>query len=120
MNFLKLLRSFRIGFLGLANVARSEQNMRVHLFAAVGVVGAGCWFRITGGEWIAIVLSIGIVIAAECFNTAVERLADRVTRENDLLIQEAKDCSAAAVLAISIAAAVVGAIVFVPKIVAAI
>jgi len=55
------------------------------------------------------------LISAECMNTAVERLADRVSRETHPLIKQAKDCSSAAVLVLALTAAVVGGVVFVPK-----
>lgn len=52
---------------------------------------------------------------AEAFNTALERLADRVTRERDPLIRVAKDVAAAAVLLFVFASVAVGLIVFIPK-----
>jgi diacylglycerol kinase len=119
MHFWKFLRSFKIGFVGLAHVFRAEQNMRIHCVAAVGVVVAGFAFALTAWEWIAIVFCIGLVISAECMNTALERLADRVSRETDPLIKQAKDCGSAAVLVLAIMAAVVGGVVFGPKIWAA-
>jgi diacylglycerol kinase len=116
MHFWKFLRSFAIGFVGLAHVIRSEQNMRIHCVAAAGVIVAGCVFVLTTWEWIAVVFCIGLVISAECMNTALERLADRVSRETDPLIKHAKDCGSAAVLVVALMAAVVGGVVFVPKI----
>jgi diacylglycerol kinase len=90
--------------------------MRLHVLAAAGVVAAGCVFALAAWEWVAVVVCIGLVIAAECFNTALERLADRVSREPDPLIRQAKDCGSAAVLVLAIMALAVGGIVFVPKI----
>lgn len=94
--------------------------MRVHCVATFGVVVAGFSFALTAWEWIAVVLCIGLVISAECMNTAVERLADRVSRETDPLIKQAKDCGSAAVLVLAAMAAVIGGIIFVPKIWAAV
>lgn len=119
MNVSKFLRSFVIGFSGLLHVIRSEQNMRIHCVAAVGVVVAGFVFALAVWEWIAVVFCIGLVISAECMNTAMERLADRVTLETDPLIKRAKDCGSAAVLVLALTAAVVGGVVFVPKFLAA-
>ena len=115
MNLSKFLRSFVIGAAGLMHALRTEQNMRLHLLAAVGVVALGFWLKLAAWEWVAVVLSIGLVISAECVNTALERLADRVSREHDPLIKQAKDCGSAAVLVLAITAAVVGGIVFGPK-----
>ena len=115
MNIEKFLRSFVIGFLGLVHAIRSEQNMRLHCLAALGVIAAGCIFPLAAWEWVAVVLCIGLVISAECFNTALERLADRVSRETEPLIKQAKDCGSAAVLVLAVMSVVVGGVVFIPK-----
>jgi len=116
MNFSKFLRSFVIGSLGLAHAFGTEQNMRIHCLIALGVIVAGFVFAVAAWEWIVLVLCIGMVISAECMNTAIERLADRVSRETHPFIKQAKDCSSAAVLVLAITAAVVGGVVFVPKV----
>jgi len=115
MNIARFLRSFVIGFLGLVHAIRSEQNMRLHCLAAVGVIAAGFVFPLAAWEWVAVVLCIGLVISAECFNTAIERLADRVSRETEPLIKQAKDCGSAAVLVLAMMSVVVAGVVFVPK-----
>ena len=84
--------------------------------AEIVVIAAGCLLKLAVWEWVAIVLCIGLVISSECMNTALERLADRVSGEMDPLIKQAKDCSSAAVLVLAMTSAVVGSIVFVPKI----
>jgi diacylglycerol kinase len=112
----KFLRSFANGFSGLAHAFGSEQNLRIHGVAAVCVIVAGFFFALAAWEWIAVLLCIGLVISAECMNSAVERIADRVSLERHPLIKQAKDCSAAAVLVLAMTSAVVGGIVFAPKI----
>lgn len=112
----KLLRSFVTGFIGLAHALGSEQNLRIHGVAAISVIAAGFFFALAAWEWIAVILCIGLVISSECMNTAVERLADRVSVERHPLIKQAKDCSSAAVLVLALTSATVGCIVFVPKI----
>jgi len=118
MDLLKFIHSFGTGTRGLIHTIACEQNMRVHLIAAVGVIIAGWYFKITSGEWIAIALCIGSVIALECVNTSVERLADRITTENDPAIKLAKDTAAAAVFVAAITSVVVACIVFVPRLLA--
>jgi diacylglycerol kinase len=112
----KLLRSFINGFAGLGHALGAEQNLRIHCAIACCVVAAGCFFALAPLEWIAVLFCIGLVIAAECMNTALERLADRVSLEKHPLIKQAKDSSAAAVLVLSIMATAIGGIVFVPRI----
>ena len=116
MSIVKLLRSFRYAFDGFGSAIRTEANVRWHLIATAIAIGFGVFFRINSGEWIAITLCIGLVISAELFNTSLERLADRVTKENDELIKQSKDISAAAITVLALMSVVVGAIVFLPKI----
>lgn len=114
--FGKLVQSFVIGFAGFAHVVRSERNMRIHGVAAVAVVVAGFAFGLAAWEWVAVVFSVGLVLSAECMNTALERLSDRVSPERHPLIQQAKDSAAAAVLVLAITAGFVGGIVFLPRV----
>jgi len=114
----RLRHSFRYALSGMADMLRQEPNARIHCIITVLVVAAGFFFRISATEWIGVVLSIGLVISAEAFNTALERLADVVQPERDERIRDVKDLAAAAVLLCALAAAAVGAIVFLPKIIA--
>jgi diacylglycerol kinase len=74
----KLLRSIRIGIVGLIHTAREEANMRWHLMAAIVTVACGTALRISAIEWALVVGCIGVMLALECVNTAIERLADRM------------------------------------------
>jgi len=56
------------------------------------------------------------VLAAECFNSAVEYLSDRISNDYDEEIRKAKDLAAAGVLISAIAAVVAGLIIFIPAI----
>jgi len=55
-----------------------------------------------------------MVIAAEFFNTAIEFVVDLVSPEKHPLAGAAKDVAAGAVLILSIAAAIVGILIFSP------
>jgi diacylglycerol kinase len=111
----KILRGFVIGFTGLGHALASEQNLRNHAAIACCVIAAGFFFALAAWEWIAILFCIGLVISSECMNTAVERVADRISLEEHPLIKQAKDCSSAAVLVLALTSAVIGGIVFWPK-----
>lgn len=110
------LHSFADAFRGLGLVLRSQMNARIHALATVVVCGAGWWLRLSAGEWAAIVAVIALVWAAEAVNTAIEFLVDLVSPEEHPLAGKAKDAAAGAVLAAAIGAAIVGGIIFVPKI----
>jgi diacylglycerol kinase len=111
----RLLRSFLCAGRGLARVVFTQRNARIHATAALAVVVLGCWLRITRLEWCLVVLSCGLVVSAEAMNCAVETLADRVTLERDEKVRDAKDAAAGATLIASCAAAIVGVIVFGPR-----
>ena len=100
----------------MAHVIRSEMNMRIHVAAAIAVVVVGGLFGLAAWEWVAVLFCVGLVLSAECMNTALERLADRVSLEWHPLIKQAKDCASGAVLVLALTSAVVGGIVFLPKI----
>ena len=111
------LRSFRYAFAGLRLLLREEHNARIHATITVLVVVAGIVLRVSPVEWGVLVICIGMVLAAEAFNSAIERIANYLTTERDDRIRDIKDLAAGAVLLCAIAAAIVGLIVFVPHIV---
>ena len=113
-DYKKQLRSFRYAWQGIRCCVGREQNLSFHLIVTVCVVVAGFAFGITPGEWAAVVLCIGMVIAAELFNTAIERLVDLVSPQRHPLAGQVKDIAAGAVLVCALAAIVVGLIIFVP------
>jgi diacylglycerol kinase len=101
---------------GVRTVLRTEWNFRIHFAIFALIIASGFFFGISAGEWLAIVLSAGLVFMAEVFNTALEYLADAVHPEVDRGIGMAKDAAAGGVLIAAVAAALVGAIVFLPKV----
>lgn len=117
-SMVKRLRSFRYAFAGLGVLFREEHNSWIHAVAAVLAVTAGFVFGIRPWEWVAIVIVIGMVFSAEILNSSLERTADFVKAERDDRKRDIKDLGAAAVLVCAISAAIVGMIVFLPKIAA--
>lgn len=113
----KRLRSFSYAFHGIFLLVSQEANVWIHCFAAVCVIAAGFFFGISTMEWVAVVFAIGMVLAAEAVNSAVEALADRVTENYDEAIKRTKDLASGAVLILAMAAAVIGCIIFIPKII---
>ena len=109
------LRSFRFAASGVREMIRMGGNARIHFAATVAVIIAAIFLNVTAGEWAALVLAIGLVWAAEGLNTAIEILADRISRERDEFIGRAKDAAAGAVLLAAIAAAIVGVLVLGPR-----
>ena len=117
-SFKKQLKSFTFAWKGILTCAGHEQNITFHLIAAIIVLAAGFCFGISRTEWMVVMLCIGTVIAAELFNSAIERLVDMVSPEWEKIAGEVKDIAAGAVLLTAIAAAIVGMIVFLPYVIA--
>ncbi len=115
--FLKRGRSFVYAWQGIVSLFGNEPNARIHLCVALLVVAAGFFFNISASEWCLVTLCIGGVFMAEAFNTAIEKLCDKVSPQTDSLIKIAKDVAAGAVLLFVFAAVTVGLIVFLPKII---
>ena len=112
----KLINSFKYALEGFISSFKTERNMKIHILAMVIVVLFGIYLKLDLIEWCIIVISIALVLAAELFNTAIETIVDMVSPEKNPKAKLAKDISAAAVLALAIGAAVIGLIIFIPKI----
>ncbi len=114
----KFLRGFRYAWQGIKDAVRPEMNLKVHLFMMTCVIIAGFLFHISAYEWLACLLCFAMVVSGELFNCAIERLADRITRERDEDIRFVKDVSAGAVLFAAIMTAICGLVIFLPKLLA--
>lgn len=116
MKISKMLRSFKFALAGMIHLVRFENNAQFHFLATLLVIFAGYWLKIDRNEWIIIVFAMALVWSAEAFNSAIEKLCDKVEPEKDPIIGKVKDMAAAGVLFLAIAAAIVGCIIFLPKI----
>ncbi|MGA0555844.1 diacylglycerol kinase family protein [Larkinella sp. VNQ87] len=113
----KSLRSFRFATEGIWALFRFENNAKIHLLAAIFVVAAGFWLQLDRIEWALVLTQVALVLAAEAFNTAIEKLADVVSPERHPQIKAVKDLSAGAVLLVVILAVVVGILIFGTKLI---
>jgi len=113
------LKSFGSAFSGLRLILKNEHNFRIHVFILVIVIIAGIFFKINAADWIAITVVSGLVLTAECFNSAIEYLSDAVSPEVNPAIKNVKDAAAAGVLIAAIVAAATGIIIFIPEIIEA-
>lgn len=116
--FKKRLDSFKYAFAGIALLFKTQANARIHLLAALLVALLGCFLEISRLEWAILLLTIGIVVAAEGFNTALEFLTDLVSPDHHELAGKTKDVAAGSVLLCALAAIAVGICIFGPKIIA--
>lgn len=110
----KRIKSFGYAFRGIASFVRKEPHAWIHCTAIVCVTLLGFYFNISSMEWCVVLLCIGMVMAAEAFNTAIERLVDLVSPGFHPVAGDVKDVAAGAVLIVAIVAAIIGGIVFIP------
>lgn len=110
------INSFKYAFNGFKYLLKDEHNARIHLLITIFVILLSIYFRISNQEWIMICFAIGLVFVSEILNTAIEKLADKISTEFDINIKKAKDLGAAAVLFSAIIAVIIGALIFVPYI----
>ena len=108
------LRSLRNAVRGIVWMARTQHNARIHLAATLLVVALGWWLHISEADWRWLVIAIALVWAAEAMNTALEYLCNVVSPGFSPVVRNAKDIGAGAVLILSIGAAVLGVLVFLP------
>lgn len=112
----KLINSFKYAIEGFISSFKTERNMKIHILAMIVVIILGIYLKLNMVEWCFITFSIALVIGAELFNTAIETIVDMVSPEKNPQAKLAKDISAAAVLILSIGAAITGTIIFISKV----
>ncbi|WP_246031536.1 diacylglycerol kinase family protein [Salibacterium salarium] len=108
----RFFRSFKYASHGLRYVFLEEQNIRLHLLAAVIAIVMAFVFSIPLVHWMILIMVIGGIFALEIVNTALERLVDLISDEYHPLAKLAKDISAASVFVYSIAAIIIGVLLF--------
>ena len=112
----KIINSFKYAIQGILTSFKTERNMKIHTCIMILVIIVGILFKINKYEWIICVICFAIVIGGELFNTAIETVVDMVMPYKNEKAKLAKDVSAGAVLALAMGAAIVGFIIFMPKI----
>ncbi len=112
----KFLNSFKYAFQGILTSFKSERNMKVHFLIMFLVIILGLLYKISKVEWMICIILFSIVIAGELINTAIEITVDIAMPEKNEKAKKAKDVSAGAVLVLAIGAAIIGLIIFIPKI----
>ena len=109
---LPFLHRLSFALQGLRTAWSGESSFRTHVIIAVLVLFAGIILRPAPIWWALLGLAVGMVIGAELFNTALERLADHVQPKFDEEIKAVKDVAAGAVLIATMTALVIAAAFF--------
>lgn len=106
---------------------KTERNLKICALGAIAAIILAIWLSTSNVENALLAVTIGLVIAAELINTAIERAVDLSCE--DILVRElkkdsvqpnaklAKDIAAGAVLFTAVIALIVAAIIFIPKVI---
>lgn len=113
----RLAYSFKYAFQGIKQSYKGEQNLKIHTFIAILVLVFAFFLKISFFEWVTVLILIGLVLMAEFFNTAIEYTVDLASPKIHPLAKAAKDTASAGVLVIAIISAIIGLLIFVPKII---
>jgi diacylglycerol kinase len=112
------LQKFGHAFYGIWLGARDQSSFSIHMVVGLLVVAAAVVLGADRIEWCILLLCITVVLTAEMFNSALERLAKAINRSENQFIAQALDICSGAVLTASIGASVVGLIVFLARLAA--
>ncbi len=98
---------FAFAFSGIVAAWRGERSFRSQLILAFVMLPVMFWLQPALLWWGVMLMMGALILAAELFNTALERMIDHLHPEIHPSIKVAKDCAAGAVLLLSVAAVVV-------------
>ncbi len=114
----RLINSFGYAIKGIITVYKTEQNIVIHTIVAILVIGLGIFLKLEPLELCILILVIGLVIAFEIINTAIEYTIDLTMPNIHPIAKMAKDAASGAVFVMAITAIIIGLIIFLPKIIA--
>ena len=110
----RTLRTFKFSMDGLIYAYKNEQSMLIHAIGTVVTVALGIIFKIKLSEWAIVFIALGVILASELINTAIEAAVDLCTLEIHPLAKIAKDCGSAATFVLTLVSVVICLLVFVP------
>lgn len=96
---------------GILYAAKTQKHMRNHFIAAVAILLAVLFLRVSPLEFTLLAISICFVLFAELVNTAIETVVDMLSPEFSVKARIAKDVAAGGVLTAAVGAAVMGYLV---------
>ena len=106
------LRSLKYAIAGITQLLKTEHNFKLLIFIEVFVVITGLVLGITETEWLIILTLSALVISLEAMNSALEKLCDLYSKEENSQIKVIKDIAAGAVLITAVFALIIGVIIF--------
>ena len=99
--------AFGFAFKGAWDLLANQAPSRIHIAAFFGMMAICYALDFPLWKWVDVLICVGMVLAAEALNTAVEYVVDLVSPEYHVLAGKAKDVAAAAVLFASMASGII-------------
>lgn len=112
----KIANSFKYAWEGIISAFKTERNMKIHAIIMLLVIFVGIICKINMYEWIICIICFMAVIGGELINTSIETTVDIAMPQKNEKVKLAKDVAAGAVLVLAIGSAIIGLIIFIPKI----
>lgn len=112
------IRSANHGWRGIGVMLKAGHNVWGHIVIGLLAIYLGFILNISATEWLFLVFTIGLVIIAEAFNTAIEIDIDLTSPNYHPYARDTKDVAAGAVLISVILSIIVALFIFLPKIIA--
>ena len=110
-----LINGFVYALQGFLWAAKSQLNLRIHIFMTITAILLGMFLKISYYEWMMVFSVIFTTLVLELINTSLEQTTNAITTDYSPILKHAKDVSAAAVLIYAMYALLVGIMIFVPK-----
>ncbi|WP_342528867.1 diacylglycerol kinase family protein [Chryseomicrobium sp. FSL W7-1435] len=111
------VQSFKNALVGVMTATKNERHMKFHLLAAICTILAAFLLKFTAIEWIVLLLTISGMLTLEMINTAIERFVDLVEPNWNEKAGQVKDIAAGACFIYACGSAVIGCILYIPKII---
>ncbi|HEY4496580.1 MAG TPA: diacylglycerol kinase family protein [Candidatus Paceibacterota bacterium] len=112
----RFYKSIKNALAGFKDAFTHENNFRFMVFIGGITLSLMFYFPTTITEKLIILIMIFSVLALELINSVIERIMDFIYQEHHKTIKEIKDVMAFIVLFVSLGAAIVGLIIFLPYI----
>ena len=110
----QMFKSIGVAFDGIIDLIKSENNAKIHVISTIVVILVGLKLQFLAIEWLWISLAIAGVWVAELINTAIEKLTDLISPEQNPIAKKVKDYAAGAVLVMAIWAIFVFCLISLP------
>lgn len=111
------IKSVTYAVKGFYLLITTEHSIMVQLSISALMCILGFYLKISAVEWMFQILAIGLVLTAESLNTAIEAICDYIQPNFDKKIGFIKDIAAGAVTFAALTAVVIGAIIYLPKLI---